>query len=434
MKKALLLAATAMMACGMAKAQKLDYVPFGENGFMTGYTISPNGRYVGGNDTGGQAFISDMSTGETKYFYGKDTEDGIDAQATVRYVNDDGVGVGYVNNLAARFNFSSGSYETLSEDWKTITFTNADGSFMCGFGFDESYATSPYWWQDGELRTLPQPGTATIDFESDGASAQAASENGETIIGYAVDNMSTMPLLVWHRDLGDSTYSVRALCNNYLDASWDLDGRQPYSYFEGAAISANGKWILVNLAVKDPDWTLDTGIEMARYDVEADTMQRLSCPDASSMLYYYGTGIANDGTVVGYMEDYGANGARKAVICRAGETDVKPMSEELPGVKEIAAMDENGLNSPCAITPDGRYVVGYGYANLSEDALCFATYRIDMLGTDGVESAPQTTENGGVAAAYSLDGRSVSKAAQSRSIIVERMANGKVRKVLPRMK
>lgn len=434
MKKTLLLAATLLMAGGAAQAQKIDFVPYADNGYMTGDVISPNGRYVGGGDGGGQAFICDMTTGEIKYFFspnlGEDSDTG-DASSVVCALTDEGVGVGYVENYAARFDFATGSYELLSEDWKTIKATNADGSFMCGYGFDESYTTAPYWWKDGELKTLPQPGPACMDFESGGASTTAASAEGETIIGYAVDDFYTMPLLVWHRDLGDSTYSVRALCTKYFDSTYDLDGRQPYGYFEGAAISANGKWILVNYNVKDPDWSLNTGIELARYDVEADTLQLLACPGADASLYYYGSGIANDGTVVGYTEDQ-MTMARHGVICRAGEAEVKLMSEELAGIKEIGEMEANEMNTPCAITPDGRYVEGFGYVNLSEDELCFGTYRIDLLETDAVESAPQAAEGGKVATAYTIDGRRA-RVGQNRGIVVERMANGKARKVLPRL-
>ncbi len=427
------LIAALLMACGMASAQELTYVPYSENGYLTGSTISNNGRYVGGGDRGGQAFIVDMTTGELKYFASPNVfeEGDDDVAASVCFITDEGVGVGYLEGSATRFDFATGEYTKLRDDLSTINYTSQDGAFMCGYTYNEAYITNPCWWKDGVMKQLPQPAANRFDFGTNGASVVAASADGRTIIGYIVDDFATNPLLVWHLDKGDSTYSVEPICKNWFDGTFNLDGRQPYDYFEGAAISANGKWIALNLHVKDPDWTLNTGMTMARYNVETDSLQLLDCPDADGDIYYYATGIANDGTVVGYIEESGY--MRTAVICPSGETEVETMSDAYPEIPAIAIMDENSMNTPCAITPDGRYIVGFGYANLTEDDLCFATWRIDtQSNATGVESVETKKETSDAAiSTYSIDGTKVNRA-KARGVLIEKMGNGAARKVVRR--
>ena len=67
MKKILLSVALLAATCG-ASAQKLSYIPYEDNALMRGVTISANGRYVAGSDTGGRAFIYDTQAKQIKYF------------------------------------------------------------------------------------------------------------------------------------------------------------------------------------------------------------------------------------------------------------------------------------------------------------------------------------------------------------------------------
>lgn len=424
--------AALLLACGVASAQKLTYIPYTDNGFMMGTAISDNGQFIGGNDTGGQAFIYDTATGKLKYFaspkIGDETAGG-EVGAQILSITNDGVGVGYLESGATRFDFASGKYTKLRDDNSTITYTNADGSFMCGYCFNDSYLTTPHWWKDGGIKQLPQPNASQLDFEFSGASVVSASADGQVIVGYLVDDMSTCPLVVWQRNQGDSTYSVHPICKNMVDASFDLDGRQPYAMFSGAAISSNGKWIAINMAVKDPDWSLDAGQVMARYDAETDTLQILDCPGASSSLYYYANSITDDGTIVGYSED-GRSMSRTGVICLAGETEVKTMAETFPGLTEIAAMDANNANTPCAITPDGRFITGFGYVDLSETALCFGTYVIDTkAGTTAINSTPAEGVNDSFSGKWTTDGKKIHNI-KGNNVVIKKTTQGKVTKVL----
>lgn len=424
--------AALLLACGTASAQKLTYIPYTDNGFMMGTAISDNGQYIGGEDTGGQAFIYDTATGKLKYFASpliNDENAGDEVHASIYSITNDGVAVGYLESGATRFDFASGEYTKLRDDNSTITYTNRDGSFMCGYCFNDSYLTTPHWWKDGEIKQLPQPNASQLDFEFSAASVVSASADGQVIVGYLVDNMDTHPLVVWQRNQGDSTYSVHPICKNLLDASWELDGRQPYAMFSGEAISSNGKWIAVNMAEKDPDWTLDAGIVMARYDVEADTFQVLNCPNASSSFQYFANSITDDGTIIGYSED-GRSNSRTGVICLAGETEVKTMAETFPGLTGIAAMDANGLNTPCAITPDGRFITGFGYVDLSETALCFATYVIDtQAGTTAINSTPTEGENEKFSGKWTIDGKRLHNI-KGNTVVINKTTQGKVTKVL----
>lgn len=425
-----------LMMCGTISAQKFTYVPYTANGYMTGDVISPNGRYVAGSDKGGQAFIADMEadTIKVKYFAsplsGDESAGNVDA--AVNSVSDSGVGVGYLEESATRFDFATGNYTVLCNDLSAFKYASQDSSFMCGYTYNDALITKPYWWHNGVMKQLPQPAKRRLKFDFNGASVVGASENGETIIGYLIDDMSTYPLVVWHRDAGDSTYSVDPVSRKMVDTSWDYDGPEPYSYFEGAAISGNGKWIAINYSVKEfgNAWA-DPVIQFARYDVEADTMQILDCPGASAEKYYWANGISNDGTIVGYYEAPPESNQRIGVICKAGETDVKTIAAAYPNIKEFAEMDDNQLNVPCAITPDGRYIAGFGCANLSETAVCFATWRLDTQAiSSSVEALPSTTAaNNKVIGIFSIDGKRVNNNKKSR-LLIEKFANGNVRKVL----
>lgn len=83
MKKTLFSAAL-FAACVAASAQKITYVPYTDNPFLTGTTISENGRYLAGPDIEGRVFIYDKETGKLKMFQSpslNDEDASIDAWA-----------------------------------------------------------------------------------------------------------------------------------------------------------------------------------------------------------------------------------------------------------------------------------------------------------------------------------------------------------------
>ena len=438
--KKILLSAALLAACGAMQAQKLTYVPWQENALMCGTAMSDNGRYVGGSDTEGRAFIYDMETGEIKYFVSPNLSNpdlAESAQASIRAIANDGVGVGYIEDKAAKFDFATGNYSDLLdesiEDFSLARHINADGSVICGVTYDNSYKQRPFVIADGKMSYLPEFTDSWTGYETNGFIATASNNDGSVILGSVIDNFATYPLMIWVRNRDNSTYSAVLSSKRFFDGSENLDGSQPYDEFCGTAISANGKWAVVNYKKKDPYWQYNYGECIARYDIEADSVQYITCPDASMELYYSGYAIANDGTIVGVTEDQ-ITSAQTAIICKAGETTAQPLSEAFPSIKELADMEGNDLSIAASITPDGRYITGYGYVDFNDDSLCYGTWRLDTKseegGETGVENAAQNGEKSEVVASYGVDGRKVNRQSARNILRIDKLANGKTVKTV----
>ncbi len=434
MKKTLLPVALAMATCLGASAQSMKFVPYTLNGTMTGTSVSENGKFVAGTDTEGRGFIHNTETGDTKFFQspnlGSDTA--TDDDKTIIYsVTNEGVGVGCINTKATKFDFTTGSYTTLFEnaegEYAIAKSTSADGSIYCGVTYDDSYAQKPYIFTDGKKTALPTPTEEWIGFETNGYMANYIANDGKLIVGGAIDNFATYPLVFWVRNSDNSTYSVQTPSKRFIDPTFDLTGDQPYSYFEGAFVSENGKWIVLNMQGK----TLESPMKIARFNVESEKIDTLYCPDASETKYYFASGIANDGTVVGYTDEQDGF-VRNATICLADEKEVKYLADVYPTLTDIKTMDNEELNMASAISPDGRYIVGYGYYPINEKQDIIATWYIDRQGTtqkvDEITGKETSTK---VVASYTADGKRLSgTTAQQRKLVIDRLANGNVVKRL----
>lgn len=428
-----LLCAAFVAACGFAKGQSLTFVPYNDNAFLSAVAISDNGRYVGGG-TGEYAFITDMTTLETKYFISEHLLDGDDADddgetydATVRSISNDGVGYGYLDSRSTKFDFASGEYTKIDEDTNSlINYTNADGTFQCGVQYPEGFTTHPIVYTDGELKNLPEPTESTLGFEINGINAVSANADGSVIMGEVVDNFATHPLIIWQRNADDS-YSVVPVCKRFFNPTYE--SWQKFDQFNGAAVSQNGKWIALNIHKNQPTWNdPDEGQFIARYDVEADTVQYINCPDCApdAYIYYYANGIANDGTIIGYVEGDG----RRGMICKAGSDTAEYLADVYPSVDALTLMEFNSDCSPCAITSDGRYVAGFGSVDSPlnpESDLFTASWVLDLQGeptsVSSVASEPKPSK---VVATYNLEGKKLGRNNPKNSrLVINRLANGK---------
>lgn len=430
MKKSILFTAmAAVLSMAQAQAQKLTYIPWTGNALLMGGSISPNGQYLAGGDQAGRGFIYNTLTGENKFFFDPALEQG-DAQKTGRVysVNDAGVGVGYLAFHATKFDFATGKYEQLldegDDEMSSERFINSDGSFGCGFAYDKSYARTPYVTVNGERQILPQATDEWIGYETMGFAAQGASDDGSVVYGLAVDNYSTSPLLIWVRNKDNSTYSLVPVSKRFYDSTFELTNPQDYQQFAGSAISADGRWIAVDILPKD----YTEGGRVVRYDVLNDVVEEIDCADASGVNSYLSTGISNDGTIVGYVENQ-QSGARTSFIVKGGESVAQYMADVYENVPEISKMELNGMNAPMGISPDGRYIVGFGYVDMDESTLCFGTYWIDTQAeSDGVKDVTKKSEpvQNRVVGTYSLDGKkvNVSTTGNSKGVFIDKLANG----------
>lgn len=433
MKKTLLSAALLAACVADMSAQKITFIPFTENTGIQANSISANGKYVGGTNIDLRGFLYNVETGEMKYFTptAGDSGDGSENDANVYAITNDGVGVGYIDNAAATFNFATGEFtKVLPEetDHSLLKFTTADGSFTAGSTYNGAYTQFPFYIVDGVKYDLPTPSENWLGFESNGFSLYGGNADGSVLVGYANDDFDTRPLMLWVRNADGKSYSVETLCRQYVDESFELDGPQKYDLFEGAAISENGEWLAINLHVKNDE---ETGIGIGRFNLNTYSLEVIKCPAEGPDYYNYANSIANDGTIVGYSESQLSYG-RTAIICKGGETEAKLLSDEYPALQELKVMDNYEFNSPNMITADGRYITGFGYQDLDEQNLAYASYVIDTQAetgaVEGVEAAEKASK---VVAAYGIDGKKAPQAAGAmKRLTVNRYANGAVRKII----
>lgn len=431
MKKILLSVALAAV-CMSSSAQKMNFIPWTENGYLTGTTISDNGKFLAGNDYNGQAFIYNIGTGEIKYYKSKELETGEDVSysvvSDVWSVDDNGVAAGYVGEDPAKFSFEKGTYDLYKKD-------NASGAFrymasdgaMFGLRWDKSYSRYPFMVdKEGNEKTLPMPSPSWYGWDSyNGGCVQGGNADGSVLVGYIMDDLAVQTLAFWIKNYNDDNYSVVPIGKEYYDGSMALDGDQPYDYMGGNVISSNGKWAAITCHKKD-DYR--SGNMIARYNVLTGKLQEITCPLAATGSNYVVSGISDEGTIVGRVED--ASFDSKGIIVLGDETEAKLLADVYPTVKEWAELDNTGNNNPCHITPDGRYIMGYGYVDYSETSYSYGTYWFDTEGSNSVSSV-KAADNGRSSASYTLDGRKVVRTAPNANrIFINKYDNGSVRKVL----
>lgn len=430
--KKILLSAALMAACCVMNAQKLTYIPWADNALMMSTAVSNNGKYLAGCDTEGRAFIYNTESGQIKYFASPllgDESQTTDPGADIRSVSNDGVGTGYLEDKATKFDFATGQYTKADDEDNSLeTYISSDGKFKLGFSYDNTYVCKPYYIKDDNKHYLPLPTDEWTGYETNGFKTANANADGSIILGSITDNFATEPMLLWVRNRDNESYSVINVSKRFYDSSSELDGPQATDYFNGASISSNGKYVAVTTHLDKGSF--EAGNTIARYDVANDNVEYITCADKDNGMSYYCGGIADDGTIVGFIEDNNT-GARYGFICKAGETEAKRISEVYPTLTDLATMDANELNVPCNITPDGRYIVGYGYVSMDEENLCYGSYWIDTQGGEtGIGSVNGTDSSAKVVASYSADGKKVNRTPNYRSLVINKMNNGKIKKVI----
>lgn len=433
MKKTLLSAAL-IATCLSASAQKLNFIPWTENGYLTGTHISDNGKYVAGSDKGGQAFIYNTETGEIKYYadpmIGEETD--YSTNSDVRSITNDGTGVGFMAEQPAKYDFATGTSQKISGQNEAeaglYNYISADGKTMAGMRWNGMFYRAPVININGTEEYLPSPKASWLGWkEYMGCCITAGNSDGSVLMGYILDNYGVQTLGFWTLNDDDKTYSVVPAAKKYYDGSAALDGPQPYDNFSGAAMSSNGKWAVIEYHDKT-DYT--KGNAIARYDIETDAVEYITCPLADNSIEYYATGISDEGTIVGYIQNK-SNFDRKGFIVQGDENEAKLLADVYPDVKEWATLDTNSFNTPCGITPDGRYIVGFGFVDYNETSLCYGTYWFDAEGeTSGVSNIKSGKANK-VNESFSIDGRKVSTASPMRNnMVINKYDNGEVKKII----
>ena len=372
-----------------------------ENGFYTlpdaedvgfmGLSISSDGHYISGTTSLGNMFIADVTTGESKVIEGTSLES--------CGVSDEGVAVGYLPNsyTPSAITFDLAGNTTNLEDEGTVSKANGitpDGKLIVGSVYTEH--TQAAVWVDGERTLLPESTDEWLGFESWGTEAKYASADGSVIVGSIMDIYETYPAMVWVKNL-DGSYSAWPICRQCYEPEF---GDNPYMIFMPTGISPNGRYIALSLM---PMWNFS--YIPARFDVETETIEVYTGSEISDIET---TGVADDGTIIGYVNGDMAVYGRKGIIWKAGDTP-KYMSDVYPE-STFTALESttSSSNSPIQITADGRYIVGYGSTDVATSMFTYVfdteSYSDDYI-PGGVSKIESEVSKATTKAVYTLDGK-----------------------------
>lgn len=182
-------------------------------------------------------------------------------------------------------------------------------------------------------------------------------------------------------------------------------------------MSENGKWLARTIAkYADDGWGAIYGLE--RYNLETDELEE----------YWYGESvgechsacIANDDTMTGWS---GRFNEEESAIWKAGSAEPQSLSIAFPEVQQFTEFDAIRGHKPCAISADGRYIVGYGYYSRT-NAETEAT-------TEGYESYIfDTTAKGAttaINAAPNISKKTVEKVAAARYDLIGKMMDSRIK-------
>lgn len=414
----LFLTALAITAAGtIATAQNGLTVIQSENN-LQGLSISDNAKFVCGTTSGedGSSFIYDT---ESKNVILNSSVVGGD----MRSVSDEGKAVGYGNGSvpyvlnadgtasALEYTGTGGIAETVTPDGKLIAgSTNWD---------QQQYSTHACIWQDNKVTYLPEPTTEWLGWTMNGTAAKYISKDGSVIVGWIIDDIATFPCIVWRKNV-DGSYSALPLSRQYFDGG---DGTRHYWNFNATGLSRNGRYIA--LTVQEPDY--DEPTLMARYDLKNQTLEVMNADDAglSPTEGYLSSSIADDGTVVGVLQDV-FNQTRKAVIWKAGEEKAKLLAEEFSAISKFAEYDES-FHVPTGITPDGKNIVGFA-SNVDGGYETYIFNIDEYSGPAGIGNAVNgDSDTKNVVARYTTDGKKIKSPAKGINIL--KMSDGKSVKV-----
>lgn len=420
MKKIFTLSVAALFAT-MVSSQTIKILPGGYQALA----ISDNGKYVSGNSEAYSSFIWDWQNDKVV----EDAENLPEGSA--EGVADNGVASVSTGDEGATFGIDGKIAKLpLAEGYpmSLARSINADGTVVAGCVFNESYMSHACVWKNGEIIALTEPTTEEIGFEVNGTQAIDISADGKTVIGFVVDNMAVYPFIVWH--LGDDgKYVLDMVCKDYFNDGMEYTAERPYTMFYPTGISANGKWVALQVELWGGDWDYSE-VRMARFNLETKQMEIAVIDGTESIEANQAveTGrITNDGTMLGYTSVFGMVG-REGLIWKAGESQPKL----LRNVCKLKALEDYDLmaNTPVDITPDGKYIIGFGVTGAGD----FESYVIDTTAESTAIDAAETETGESVTSMYDLTGKAVPAGAVCNKgvYVVKTVKNGKVstRKVI----
>ena len=403
----------------MASAQSFNYLSTEQDPYLAGICISENGKYIGGMDYSLCMFLSDWAKDNTLIY---DEPNG-DTGCCIRSISNEGKGVGFNGDNAIVYDIN-GNYQELPGKEAIAESVTPDGSFICG-AINTNSIPQPVYWTGGNYVELPMPTADECDITINGANAKYVNADASIIAGHIVDKFSTRPLVLWRRG-ADGTYTVDPVFKKYCTDKTE-DGKGLACIFNATALSKNGRWAAI---------TVSEGMSkrIARYDIENDKLEKLNYIDEDGETpLCISSGIANDGTILGYT-DNDESDVRRALICKPGGTNLQPLSKAFSSLAELEYFDDldTHYNIACDISADGKYILGHAMDIVpygDSEAEIFVTYVINTDKDATAIKSVTTKGTNGKTTFYSVDGKHINPDF-FHGIMIEKDAMGNTKKII----
>ena len=338
-------------------------VPYG--GFMP-HAISPSGKYVGGSSFAGMMFISNWADNKNLVIdesFGSQYEN---YGSEIRGISDTGIGVGFDDKGAVIVDLNNDSYKVLmgidrpKEVYDVLASSiTADGSLIVGSVLDSKFNPLQVYWENEELNYLPLPENGDFGFNPEGYGALQVTADGSIIMGYAVDNFSTKPLVLWFRQ-EDGSYLCDPVFQEYFDGSY---GSKEFLRFSGLSINRSGTSIIMKVQynTEDPEF-LDLNL-LALYSISDKKLEVIHVDGEHGIernvdFDVWFNGISDNNTVVGWYIP--SEGGRYPFIMYGDELQPTKLSLAFPNLEKLQAYDDSEEHALSGISADSRYICGMG--------------------------------------------------------------------------
>ncbi|MDE6842556.1 MAG: hypothetical protein K2J24_03440 [Muribaculaceae bacterium] len=413
MKNLFTLSAALMVAFSAVAAEDVSVVWAGSEPVFKAAAISPNNKWVCGDHV-----IWNLESGEIASCTSEEVR--------LLSVADNGKAVGYVGDFAIVVD-PSGSLnffdDTTFSIYSTARGISADGSIIVGSRFDDAYRQTACYWENGTYHELPVPDAPEdipADVEIYSLATRGISEDGSVIVGNILTGTSAEAVIMWTRtDSGE--YEFHPLYAGLMEFGWEME--KPYIQMSAQSISSNGKWISLILQLNDFD---DITYYAGRYNVETGEVECAELPDDNLAYYtgdYYVTGISDNGTAVGFVEQEEMSMfGRQSFIWTSDSDMLELLSTYCDGNTEISALENNDALVYTAINGNSDIITGFTVIDGVSNSF--------VINLDSSHSAVSTIETGkeDIKSMYDLQGRPVNgKPAPGIYIVTE---VGKTHKVL----
>lgn len=416
MKKTLLTLALSIVVSAFAWAQQLSIITdeTGTQGAIQVLTMSDNGMYVAGTTETMAGFVMNVATGAIVYDEALD-----EFGCEMRGVSNDGIAVG-LNGNAIILNVNTGEKTELETPANNTSIANAitpDGSLIVGLCYHDGFVENPAIWdQFGVLTLLPEPTPEELGFTYNGSRAVAVSEDGKTIVGYIVDDMAGHPIIFWTLQDNGEWLLDTTIATTLFEPAW---GDKPYFTIEPLCISANGKYVGLNLAFNNEEFSTGLGL----YNTETNEISVIPSGDEFQQAAFYPSSVSNEGNIVGQII-LGPT-SRNAFFYQNGDEMVRTFAEAFPE-EEFAALANSPACIPTKITPNSSKIAGW-YIDL--DTYNYYSF-ILTLSTEGIEDIviDNNSSNAVPVAIYNTAGMLLDRPTPGVNIIM--MSDGTSKKVL----